>query len=193
METVLSLHFSSWMMVGRADLLIVSWPLGLIPGEPDTRRPPDLHGRNCRRQISHAHQVVGRAGEGKDPVHFANSAMPYFSQERDRLQPAETFFDSFPLPLADPVSRVPRRARINGASARPGVILGQCGVTCRFRHSATNPSVSNPLSPPTVTAFVPGSFSSITNAASRSAVPLASNASASTISPFRFSTSRLPL
>src|SRR2546427_3030131 len=66
------------------------------------------------------------------------------------------------------------------------------GVTRRFRHSATNPRVSKPLSPPTVTGFVPGICSSITSAASRSAVPLATNTSASTISPLRFSTNRFP-
>jgi len=88
-----------------------------------THVDPDLHGRNCGRQVSHAHRVVGRAGEGKDPVHFANSAMPYFPQQRNRLQLAEAFFDSFPLPLADLVSRVPCRARINGAPARLCVVL----------------------------------------------------------------------
>src|SRR5262249_14489279 len=49
-----------------------------------------------------------------------------------------------------------------------------------------------PLSPPTVTSFLPGICSNITSAASRSAVPLATNTSAFTISPFRFSTSRFP-
>src|SRR5580704_1281719 len=48
-----------------------------------------------------------------------------------------------------------------------------CGVTFRFRHSATKSAVSYALSPPTVTCFVPGICSSITSAASRSAVPLA--------------------
>ncbi len=68
-----------------------------------------------------------------------------------------------------------------------------CGVTGRFRYSSTNPKVSNSLSPPTVSGCVPGSLSIITSAASRSAVPLAWKTSASTISPFRFSTNRFPL
>jgi hypothetical protein len=38
-----------------------------------------------------------------------------------------------------------------------------------------------------------GNFSSMTNAASRSAVPLAWNTSAATISPLRFSTNKFPL
>ena len=43
-------------------------------------------------------------------------------------------------------------------------------------------------SSPTVTCLVPGICSSINSAASRSAVPLASNTSVFTISPWRFST-----
>src|SRR5215831_14897651 len=58
-----------------------------------------------------------------------------------------------------------------------------CGVTFRLRHSATKSAVSYALSPPTVTCLVPGICSSITSAASRSAVPLASNTSVFTISP----------
>ena len=49
----------------------------------------DLQRWDCR-EVSHAHQVVGCAGEAEDPVHFAHSAMPHFAQQGDRLQPAET-------------------------------------------------------------------------------------------------------
>ena len=69
---------------------------------------PDLHRRNCGGQVSHAHQIVGGAGEGKNPVHFADSAMPNLPHQRNRLQPAEAFFDPLSLPLADP--RIPRAA-----------------------------------------------------------------------------------
>src|SRR5437870_12873004 len=48
----------------------------------------DLQRWDCR-EVSHAHQVVGCAGEAEDPVHFAHSAMPHFAQQGDRLQPAE--------------------------------------------------------------------------------------------------------
>src|SRR6266513_2125951 len=47
-----------------------------------------------------------------------------------------------------------------------------CGVTFRFLRSATKSDVSYALSPPTLTCFVPGICSSITGAASRSAVPI---------------------
>jgi hypothetical protein len=73
---------------------------------------PDLRRRNCGGQVAHAHQIVGDAGQGKDPVHFAHPAMPHLPHERDRLQPAKTFFDPFPLLLADGVTRVPRGAAI---------------------------------------------------------------------------------
>ena len=41
----------------------------------------------------------------KDPVHLANPTMPNLPHERDRLQPAEAFFDPLPLSLADGVAR----------------------------------------------------------------------------------------
>jgi hypothetical protein len=49
----------------------------------------DLRRRNSRGQVAHAQQVVGRAGEGKDPVHFAHTAMAHFPQQGNSLQPAE--------------------------------------------------------------------------------------------------------
>ena len=83
----------------------------------------DLHHRKCGREVSHAHQIVGRAGEGEDPIRFANSTLPQLAHQRNRLQPAEAFFDSLPLSLADGVARVPRRASIDRAAARPFVVL----------------------------------------------------------------------
>src|SRR6266700_1697914 len=65
----------------------------------------NLQRRNCWGQISDAHQIVGCASEGKDPIHFADPAMAHFSHQCNRLQPAKTFFDPLPLPLADGVSR----------------------------------------------------------------------------------------
>src|SRR5262252_4654917 len=106
---------------------------------------PDLHRRN-RGQISHAHQIVGGAGESENPVHFANSAMPNLSQERNRLQPAEAFFDALPLSLADRVSRVPRGAAINRAAAGSSQVL---------RHVRRHPQMAALRHKPTrVEAFV---------------------------------------
>src|ERR1700745_2735719 len=73
----------------------------------------DLHRRNCGSEVSHAHQIVGRAGEGEDPIHLAYSTVPQLAHQRNRLQPAEAFFDSLPLSLAGGVSGVPGRAPLN--------------------------------------------------------------------------------
>jgi hypothetical protein len=58
----------------------------------ETHVGPDLRHRNCGGQVSHAHQIVGGAGQGKYPVHFAHPAMSNLAHERYRLQPAEAFF-----------------------------------------------------------------------------------------------------
>src|SRR5437016_6918340 len=80
--------------------------------------------RNCRsHQVSHAHQVVGCAREGKDPIYLQGSAMTHFTQQRDGLQPAKTFFDALPFLLADGVARVSRGSTINGAAASASQVL----------------------------------------------------------------------
>src|SRR5438552_4896248 len=75
------------------------------------------------RQVSHAHQIVGRASEGKDPVHFADPTMAHLPHQCNRLQPAKAFFDPLPLSLADSISRVACGAAINRVPARSRVIL----------------------------------------------------------------------
>ena len=55
-------------------------------------------------QIPHAHQIIGRTSEAEHPVHLENSTMPYFSQQRDRIQPTETFSDALPLDLAHAIA-----------------------------------------------------------------------------------------
>src|SRR5215469_1798771 len=72
----------------------------------------DLHRRNCGCEVSHAHQIVSCAGEGEDPIHLADATMSQLPHQRNRLQPAETFFDPLPLSLAYGVAGVPRRALI---------------------------------------------------------------------------------
>jgi hypothetical protein len=54
----------------------------------------DLHRRNGGGQVTHTHQIVGCAGEGKNPVHLAYSTMPNLAHQRNRLQPAEALFDA---------------------------------------------------------------------------------------------------
>ena len=68
----------------------------LVPESSSRRRRahlgPDLPRWNDR-QVSHAHQIVGRASEGKDPVHFADPTMAHLPHQCNRLQPAKAFFD----------------------------------------------------------------------------------------------------
>src|SRR5207248_8447749 len=82
----------------------------------------DLHRRTCDGQVSHAHQIVGCAGESEDPMHLADSAMPNLPHQRNRLQPAEALFDPFPLSLTEGVARVPRDTAINCAASAPPVV-----------------------------------------------------------------------
>jgi hypothetical protein len=84
-------------------------------------------------EVSHAYQVVGRTGKGEHPVHLENPTMPNFTQQRDRLQPTETFFDPLALDLADAIALVPCRPFINRAAAPPSLVL---------RHVRRHPQVS---------------------------------------------------
>lgn len=49
--------------------------------------------------------------------------MPHLTQQRDGLQPAETFFDSFAFLLTNAIARMPRGPLINRTAARTTVIL----------------------------------------------------------------------
>ena len=89
----------------------------------ETHFRPNLPSENCRAQISHAHQIVGGTGEGKDPVHFTNSTMMQLPQERNRFQPPEAFFDPLPPLLAQTIAKVTRRTPVDGAPAIPLQIL----------------------------------------------------------------------
>src|ERR1700751_1030393 len=90
------------------------------------RRHYGLHlpRQNCAgHEISHAHQVVGCASERENPIHFQRAAMPHFAQQRDGLQPAEAFFDTLPLLLADDIARVSRSAAVDGTAASSSLVL----------------------------------------------------------------------
>jgi hypothetical protein len=140
---------------------------------PDWRHFDDYLRRWNGGQISHAHQVVDSADEGKNPVHVAHSTMPQFRHKRNCLQPAEAFVDPLPLSLADGIPRMPRGATINRASARPFVILRHMRYHSQIPILGHKPERVKPLVAPTVTDCVPASFSSMMSAPSRSAVPLA--------------------
>src|SRR5258708_25923118 len=50
--------------------------------------------------------------------------MPNLPQQRDRLQPSETLFNTLPLPLTDGISWVLRRPSINRTPTGPFQVLG---------------------------------------------------------------------
>ena len=119
--------------------------------------------------------------------------MPYLPQQGNGLEPTEALLDSLPFPLADAVAGMTRRPLVEGTAAAPTVILGDMWRDLHVAALGDEVGRVKPLSPPTVTRLVPAICSSIASAVSRSAVPLASHTIAFTISPLRFSTSRLPL
>ena len=76
-------------------------------------RPPQRGNSGYRRQVSDSDQVVSRSRELEDPTHQLQASVPRLTQQPDSLQPAEDLFDSFAFPLADLVTRVPRRALVD--------------------------------------------------------------------------------
>ena len=133
----------------------------------------DLHRRNRSGQVTHTHQIVGRAGEGKNPVHLAHSAMPNLAHQRNRFQPSEALFNALPFSLTDGITCVPRGATINRAAARAFVVLRHLRRHLQVPALFHEVPRVEPFVSATVTGRVPGSFSSMISAASRSAVPLA--------------------
>src|SRR5215470_18478114 len=84
----------------------------------------ELHRWNRRPgQVSHAHQIVGRARQSENPMHFRNSAMPHLPHQRNRLQPAEAFFDPLPLSLTEGVAEMARGAVINRTAPTSFLVL----------------------------------------------------------------------
>ena len=77
-------------------------------------------GRDLSRdlgQVSNPDQIVGGGSELKDPTHQLQPSVAGFTQQPHGLQPAEDFFHSFALTLTNFITRMTRRAFINGALA----------------------------------------------------------------------------
>src|SRR5215469_5718113 len=70
------------------------------------------------QQIPHAHEVVSGGREGEHPPDSPQSPMPRLAQHAHRFQPTVHFFDPLPLALANLVSAMPRRSRVDRAAAR---------------------------------------------------------------------------
>src|SRR5689334_13419789 len=100
-----------------------------------THFSPDLRGLNCwEYQIPHSHEIVSRSCEREHPRDSFQSAMTSLPQRANRLDPAEHFFNSFPLPLTHLVALMPRRATINRATALTLGVLRNMGSHIHASH-----------------------------------------------------------
>src|SRR6266849_5690019 len=70
-----------------------------------------------QREIAYPHNVVCSQGEGEDPVHSRQAAMPHLANRPDRLQPSEDLFDPLPFALANFVRSMACRPAIERAIA----------------------------------------------------------------------------
>src|SRR5450759_552983 len=86
------------------------WGLSGGPGRVGRRS------RGPREQCAQANQVVGRRGEGHDPIDEDAATMPQLPQAADGLHPAEDLFDQLPFLLADEVAGVPSGTAVDGAA-----------------------------------------------------------------------------
>src|SRR5712691_3044019 len=71
--------------------------------------------RGPREQCAQADQIVGRRGEGHDPIDEGAAAMPELPQAAHGFHPPEDLFDQLPFSLTDGIAGVTRRPTINGA------------------------------------------------------------------------------
>src|SRR5688572_1052883 len=85
-------------------------------------RSPWSSGRS-RDQVAPPHEVVRRGAQGEHPIDESATAVAKFAKQTDGFHPAEGLLDQLPLPLAEVVSRMARRAPIDRtAAARPMVL-----------------------------------------------------------------------
>jgi hypothetical protein len=101
-------------------------------------------------------QIVSRASEGKDPVHF-DPTMAHLPHQCNRLQAAKAFFNPLPLSSADRISGVgcghqSRCRPVARGSAPPGASPGTrpqtraCQTLCRRPQSPAGFPESAPAS-----------------------------------------------
>src|SRR5260370_30222275 len=65
-------------------------------------------------KVSESYEVVSGGGELEDPTHQLQSPVTGLTQQPHRLQPTEDFFHSFALSLTNLITRMARRACIDG-------------------------------------------------------------------------------
>src|ERR1017187_6252765 len=86
-----------------------------------THFSPGLRRLHC--QVAQADPVISRTSEGEHPIHLEQPTMSHLPQQSNGLEPAETFLDPLPLPLADAVAFIPRCPLVDGTAAAPTIIL----------------------------------------------------------------------
>jgi hypothetical protein len=99
--------------------------------EPSRRRSQKLRDTN---------EIAGSGGEHGRPLHQAARAMACPSQVTDGLDPAEQFFDAFPLDVADPMAGC-RVERASIAVRRLVLFCETSGVQFRSRYPMTKSAV----------------------------------------------------
>ena len=110
-----------------------------VAGSLDNYRIPGvLFGlrRNPCRQVSHAHQIVSRGGEGEHPAQPVQASVSGFPEITHGLHPAEDFLQPFAQALADGV------VRPSMADFRHWQFWATCGTAFRVRRDRTNSRVS---------------------------------------------------
>jgi hypothetical protein len=73
--------------------------------------------RRCRHQVTHSHHVVTDHAQLHQPTDPGPAAQFGSPQQSILLAPAKAFFDALAEALTEPVTGVPRSARIDGRTA----------------------------------------------------------------------------
>src|SRR3977135_3516080 len=156
------------------------WPSGPSVGKRRYSRGP-------RQQCAQADQVVRRRGKGHDPVDEFATPVPQLPQPADRLHPSEDLLDQLPFLLTDGVPGMARGAVVDRAA-----FVFLCDVRCH-RECANSRHKAGHVEALVAADRPPGGRPpSSSNAASRSAVPVAAVAQTLATSPCRLSSSTWP-
>src|SRR2546428_3764120 len=99
------------------------------------------------REVSDAHQVVGREGKRKHPVHAAGAPVPRLAHQPDRLEPAEDLLHAFAPALTHRVSGMAGGAALGRARAGRGVLRPARGPAPQAGGGALKPRVGPPRGP----------------------------------------------
>src|SRR2546428_5567826 len=100
------------------------------------------------REVSDAHQVVGREGKRKHPVHAAGAPVPRLAHQPHPLEPAEDLLHAFAPALTHRVSGMAGGPAVERAGAARGVLRPLRGHAPQAGGGGENPRVRPPVRPP---------------------------------------------